>query len=60
MDADALTLDVPEVATAVLPSAAPYVEVVACPADLAAVRQVLAPRYRPIAGGDTYAILARL
>ena len=58
-DATVLTLDVPDVATAVLPAAAPYVEVVACPADLAAVRQVLAPRYRPIAGGDTYAILAR-
>ena len=58
-DATVLTLDVPEVATAVLPASAPFVEVVACPSDLAAVRQVLAPRYRSIAGGDTYAILAR-
>ena len=58
-DATVLTLDVPDVATAVLPATTPYVEVVACPADLAAVRQVLAPRYRSIAGGDTYAILAR-
>ena len=58
-DATVLTLDVPEVATAVLPASAPYVEVVACPADLAAIRQVLAPRYRSIADGDTYAILAR-
>ena len=58
-DATVLTLDVPDVATAVLPAAPPFVEVVACPADLAAVQQVLAPRYRSIAGGDTYAILAR-
>lgn len=58
-NATVVTLDVPDVATAVLPASAPYVEVVACPSDLAAVRQVLAPRYRPIAGGDTYAILAR-
>jgi len=54
-----VTLDVPDVATAVNPATAPYVEVVACPADLAAVRQVLAPHYRSIAGGDNYAILAR-
>jgi hypothetical protein len=33
--------------------------VVACPADLE-VRQVLAPHYRSIADGDTYAILARV
>ena len=59
-DATVLTLDVPDVATAVLPATAPYVEVVACPSDLEAVRQVLAPRYRSIADGDTYAILARM
>ncbi len=58
-DATVLTLDVPDVATAVLPATAQFVEVVACPSDLAAVQQVLAPRYRAIAGGDTYAILAR-
>ena len=58
-DATVLTLDVPDVATAVLLASPPYVEVVACPADLAAVRQVLAPHYRSIAGGDNYAILAR-
>jgi hypothetical protein len=58
-DATVLALDVAQVPAAVLPSDSPYVEVVACPADLAAVRQELAPRYRPIAGGDTYAILAR-
>jgi hypothetical protein len=58
-DATVLALDVPEVATAVLPADPPYVEVVACPSDLEAVRQVLEPRYRTIADGDAYTILTR-
>jgi hypothetical protein len=50
-----------EVPGAVLPSAAdhPYVQAVACPADLAGVEQVLAPAYTPVAEGDGYAILRR-
>ena len=59
---DATVLDArrrPTCAAAVLPAGHPYIEVVACPSDLAAVRQELAPRYRSIASGDTYTILAR-
>jgi hypothetical protein len=52
-------LDVAEVSAAVLPAGYPYIEVVACPSDLAAVRQELAPRYAPVAQGDAYTILAR-
>ena len=58
-DATVLDLDVADVAAAVLPAGYPYIEVVACPSDLAAVRQELAPRYRSVAGGDAYTILAR-
>jgi len=43
----------------VLPAGHPDIEIVACPADLAAVRQELAPRYRSVAEGDAYTILAR-
>jgi hypothetical protein len=50
-----------EVPGAVLPVAAghPYVEAIACPADLAGIEQSLAPTYRPVAQGDGYAILRR-
>ena len=50
-----------EVPGAVLPMAAdhPYVEAIACPADLAGIEQELAPAYRPIAHGEGYAILRR-
>jgi len=58
-DATVLDLDAADVTAAVLPAGYPYVEVVACPADLAAVRQQLASRYRSIAEGDAYTILAR-
>jgi hypothetical protein len=58
-DATVLDLDVADVAGAVLAAGYPYIEVVACPSDLAAVRQELAPRYAPVAQGDAYTILAR-
>jgi hypothetical protein len=58
-DATVLDLDVADVSAAVLPTGYPYLEVVACPSDLAAVRQELAPRYAPVARGDAYTILAR-
>jgi hypothetical protein len=50
-----------EVPGAVLPSAAdyPYVQAIACPSDLAGIRQALAPTYQPIAQGDGYTILRR-
>ena len=48
-----------DVSAAVLPAGYPYIEVVACPSDLAAVRRELAPRYTPVAQGDAYTILAR-
>ena len=42
------------------PAAYPYVEVVACPVRPGGgPRRMLAPRYRSIASGDTYTILAR-
>src|SRR4051812_33819230 len=58
-DATVLDLDATDVTAAVLAAGYPHIEVVACPADLAAVRQQLAPRYAPVAEGDAYAILAR-
>ena len=50
-----------EVPGAVLPVAAdhPYVQAVACPADLAGIEQALAPAYRTVAEGEGYAILRR-
>jgi hypothetical protein len=56
-----LALDAPDVPAAVLPAALayPYVEAIACPSDLDEVEQALAPRYRPVARGDTYTILER-
>ena len=59
-DATVLDLDVADVSAAVLPVGYPYIEVVACPSDLAAVRQELAPRYAPVAQGDAYTSLARM
>ena len=58
-DATVLDLDVAAVPAAVLPADYSYIEVVACPSDLEAVRQDLAPRYRSIAQGDAYTILTR-
>jgi hypothetical protein len=56
-----LALAPAEVPSAVLPIAAahPYVQVVACPSDLAGVVRELAPAYRPIARGEGYTILRR-
>jgi hypothetical protein len=50
-----------EVRGAVMPVAGdyPYVQAIACPSDLAGIRQALAPTYRPIAQGDGYTILRR-
>jgi hypothetical protein len=56
-DATVLNLDSANVPAAVLPAGYPYLEVVACPSDLEAVRQDLAPRYRSIAQGNAYTIL---
>jgi hypothetical protein len=58
-DTTVLNLDVADVSAAVLPARYPYIEVVACPSDLEAVRQDLAPRYRSIAQGGVYTILTR-
>jgi hypothetical protein len=58
-DATVLDLDVADVPAAVRAGGYAYIEIVACPSDLEAVRQVLAPRYRAIAQGDAYTILTR-
>jgi len=58
-DASVLNLDVADVPAAVGAADYPYIEVVACPSDLEAVRRDLAPRYRSIAQGATYTILTR-
>jgi hypothetical protein len=58
-DATVLDLDVADVAAAVFPAEYPYIEVVACGADLEAVRREPAPHYRSVAEGDAYTILAR-
>jgi hypothetical protein len=58
-DATVLDLDVADVPAAVLPADYSHIEIVACPSDLEAVRQDLAPRYRSIAQGDAYTILTR-
>lgn len=58
-DATVLDIGVADVPAAVLSVGYPYIEVVACPSDLEAVRQDLAPRYRSIAQGDGYTILTR-
>ncbi len=36
-----------------------YIEVFACPADVAVVSNGLAPQYQPVTGGDGYAVLRR-
>jgi hypothetical protein len=49
------------VAAAALPTAFeyPFVEVIACPSDLARIEQTLAPHYRPDAHGEGYTIFER-
>jgi hypothetical protein len=60
-EATVLALDVPEVPATVLPTAFehPFVEVIACPSDLTAIEQAIAPRYRPDVRGDGYTIFER-
>ena len=60
-DMTVLALDVSQVAAAALPTAFeyPFVEVIACPSDLARIEQTLAPHYRPDTHGDGYTIFER-
>jgi hypothetical protein len=52
---------VAEVPAAVLPTAStyPYVQALACPADLSTIEQSLTPVYRPVARGEGYTIFRR-
>ena len=59
-DATVVNPDLADVPAAVRAADDPYLEVVACPSDLNAVRHALAPRYHSIAQGDTYMILTRV
>jgi hypothetical protein len=61
LDTTVLALDVPDVPAAVLPTAFayPYVEAIACGSDLDDIEQAIAPAYRAVARGDTYAIFER-
>jgi hypothetical protein len=61
LDTTVLALDVPDVPAAVLPTAFayPYVEAIACGSDLKEIEHAIAPAYRTIARGDTYAIFER-
>ena len=54
--ADSLGLPTAALATA---AGYPYVEVIACPADLQGIGQALAPAFRPTAQGEAYTIFER-